>query len=169
MDLRRLRAGEWIAAVSGAALFVSLFLPWYGVERSGAAPDGGAAELTAWEALAAIDVLLALVAAGAVALLVVTASQRVPAVPIALSAFVVLAGLAGLLLVLVRVASLPDGADGREWALWLALVAALGVAAGGSLAMRDERLSPAGRHTDLTGRPAPPPPELEPIPAPRPE
>ena len=27
MDLRRLRAGEWIAAASGAALLASLFLP----------------------------------------------------------------------------------------------------------------------------------------------
>jgi hypothetical protein len=164
MDLRRLRAGEWIAAVSGAALFVSLFLPWYGTPR-----DGGGAELTAWESLAAIDLLLAVVAAGGLALLLVTATQRVPAVPIALSVFVTLAGLFGVVLVLVRVAGLPDGVDGREWALWLALAAALGVTAGGSLAMRDERLSPSGRHTDLTGRPTPPPPELEPIPAPRPE
>ena len=30
MDLRRLRAGEWVAAASGVALLVSLFLPWYG-------------------------------------------------------------------------------------------------------------------------------------------
>ena len=29
MDLRRLRAGEWIAGVSGVVLLVSLFLPWY--------------------------------------------------------------------------------------------------------------------------------------------
>ena len=29
MDLRRLRAGEWLAAAAGVALVVSLFLPWY--------------------------------------------------------------------------------------------------------------------------------------------
>jgi hypothetical protein len=160
MDLRRLRAGEWIAAVSGAVLFVSLFLPWY---------EAGGENVTAWEALAAVDVALALVAVVGMALLPVTGSQRVPAVPIAFSAFVALAGLVGLLLALVRVAGVPDGADGRAWALWLGLVAALGVTAGGALAMRDERLSPSGRHTDLTGRPVPPPPEIEPIPAPRPE
>jgi hypothetical protein len=71
--------------------------------------------------------------------------------------------------VLVRLANLPGEFDGREWGLWLGLAAALGMVAGGAVAMRDERLSPAGRHTDLTGRPAPPPPEIEPIPAPRPE
>jgi peptidoglycan/LPS O-acetylase OafA/YrhL len=160
MDLRRLRSGEWVAAVSGVALLVSLFLPWYGA---------GPEDASAWEALAAIDVALALVAASAVALLVITASQRVPAVPIALSAFVTLAGLIGLVLVLVRVASVPGDFDGREWALWLGLLAAIGIVAGSSFAMRDERLSPAGRHTDLTGRPTPPPPEIEPVPAPRPE
>jgi hypothetical protein len=156
MDLRRLRAGEWIAAVSGAVLLVSLFLPWY---------EG----TSAWEALSVIDIAVALVALSGLALLPVTASQRVPAVPIAFSAFVSLAGLIGTVLVLVRVADLPDGADGRGWALWLGLIAALGVTAGGAIAMRDERLSPPGRHTDLMGRPVPAPPEIEPIPAPRPE
>ena len=34
--------------------------------------------------------------------------------------------------------------------------------------MRDERLSPAGRYTDATGRPVPKPPEIEPLPAPPP-
>jgi hypothetical protein len=160
MDLRRLRVGEWIAACSGASLLVALFLPWYGT---------AAGDVTAWQALAAMDVALALVAASAIALLVVTASQRVPAVPIALSAFVTLLALIGLVLVLVRVADLPDGVDGREWGLWLGLLAAIGIVGGGVLAMRDERLSPAGSNTDLTGRPTPPPPEIEPIAAPRPE
>ena len=76
MDLRRVRAGEWVAAASGVALLVSLFLPWYGPSAS------------AWESLAAIDVLLAFVAASGVLLAIVTAVQRVPAVPIALSALV---------------------------------------------------------------------------------
>jgi hypothetical protein len=160
MDLRRLRAGEWIAALSGAVLLVSLFLPWYG---------GGAEDASGWEALAAVDVALALVAAFGVSLLVITASQRVPAVPIALSAIVTLVGLIGLVLVLIRLANVPDGFEGRELGVWLGLLAAIGIVAGAALSMRDERLSPPGRHTDLTGRPTPPPAETEPLPAPRPE
>ncbi|MGH2744083.1 MAG: hypothetical protein ACRDN8_16730 [Thermoleophilaceae bacterium] len=160
MDLRRLRAGEWMAAVSAAALLVSLFLPWYA---------RGGDDATAWEALAAIDVVLALVAASGIALLPITAAQRVPAVPLALSVFVTLAATIGLVLVLVGLANLPGAVDGREWGLWLALAAAIGLIAGGALAMHDERLSPAGRHTDLTGRPTPAPPDIEPIPAPRAE
>ena len=155
MDLRRLRAGEWVAAVSGVALLASLFLPWYGPPS-----------LSGWEALSAIDVLLAFVAASGVLLAVVTAVQGVPAVPIALSALVVLAGLIGVLLVLFRMADVPDAASGREWALWLGLAGAAGVTAGAALAMRDERLSPPGLDTDLTGRPVPPPRQPDPIPPP---
>jgi peptidoglycan/LPS O-acetylase OafA/YrhL len=156
MDLRRLRAGEWIAAVSGVALLVSLFLPWY-----------GPGNVSGWESLAAIDVLLALVAAAGVLLLVVTAVQSVPAVPIAVSTLVVIAGLVGVLLVLFRVIDTPDGTIGREWALWLGLAGAAGIIVGAALAMRDERLSPPGGHTDLTGRPVAPPAELDPIAPPR--
>jgi len=161
MDLRRLRAGEWIAALSGVALLVSLFLPWYG--------GGAEGDASGWEALAAVDVALALVAAFGVSLIVITASQRVPAVPIALSAIVTLVGLIGVVLVLIRVANLPGGFDSREAGVWLGLVAAIGIVAGAGLAMRDERLSPEGSHTDLTGRPTPAPPEIERVPAPRAE
>jgi hypothetical protein len=161
MDLRRLRAGEWIAALSGVTLLVSLFLPWYG---AGAEDDA-----SGWQALAAVDIALALVAAFGVALLLVTASQRVPAVPIALAAIVTLVGMIGVVLVLIRLANLPGGFDGRELGVWLGLVAAIGIVAGAAFAMHDERLSPDGGHTDLTGRPAPEPPEIDRIPAPRAE
>jgi peptidoglycan/LPS O-acetylase OafA/YrhL len=155
MDLRRLRAGEWITAVAGALLLASLFAPWYGT------PDA-----SGWEALAVNDVVLALLAAGACALFVVTASQGVPVLPIVFDALVGVAALVGLVLVLVRVAALPEGADSREWGLWLALVAVIGVNVGAWIAMRDERLSKPGRPTDLSGRPIAAPPEIETLPAP---
>jgi hypothetical protein len=117
-----------MAGASGVALLVSLFLPWYGPESA-----------SAWESLAAIDILLAFVAASGVLLAIVTATQRIPAVPIALSALVTLAGLFGVVLVLIRVVDIPDGAGGREWALWLGLAGAIGVTAGAVISMRDER------------------------------
>jgi hypothetical protein len=160
MDLRRLRAGEWIAALSGVVLLVSLFLPWYG---------GADEDASGWQALAAVDIALALVAAFGVSLLVVTAAQRVPAVPIALAAVVTLVGLIGVVLVLIRLANVPDGFDGRELGVWLGLLATIGIAAGAALSMGDERLSPEGAHTDLTGRPIAAPPEVERVPAPPPE
>ena len=171
MDLRRLRAGELVAALSGVALLVSLFLPWFGFAAAG----GGEDTLTAWQTLSALDVLLALVAAAGVSLVVITAFQRVPAVPIAADALVAWAGIVGLILIAIRLVSDPAPPAGGsldatpEPGLWLGLVAALGIVAGGFLAMRDERLSPEGKSTDHTGSPAPPPPELEPLPAPDPK
>jgi hypothetical protein len=170
MDLRRLRAGEIVLAVSGVALFVALFLPWYEASALGLFDDikrsTGSKQLTGWEALGAIDVILALLAACALSVTVVTAVQRVAAVPIALDAMITVLGLAAVVLVLVRVLAIPDVATGREVGVWLALAAAAGILVGGAVAMRDERLSPEGRYTDATGRPIPKPPEIEPLPAP---
>jgi hypothetical protein len=156
MDVRRLRAGEWIAGAAGLVLLVSLFLAWY---------DGQ----SGWESLGILDVVLALVALGAIAIPIVTAAYRVPALPLAYQSLTVLVAAVAVLLVLGRVLNIPDWASGREGGLWLALLATLGVVAGGLIAIRDERRSAEGRHTDLTGVPVSGPPEIETHAAPRPE
>jgi hypothetical protein len=160
MDLRRLRAGEWLAGVSGLVLLVALFLPWYG-------DDAGSR--TGWESLGALDVVLAVVALSALAIPVVTALERVPAVPLAHQSLTTLVGLLAVVLVLIRVLNMPDWAAEREWGLWVALAATLGIAGGGLVAMRDERLTRGERHTDLTGVPVAAQPDIERLPAPRPE
>jgi hypothetical protein len=156
MDLRRLRTGEWVAGASGLALLVSLFLPWY---------DGR----TGWESLGLLDVALAVVGLAALAIPVATAAYRVPALPLALQSLTTLIGILALPSVLIRVLNLPDWAGDREWGLWVGLLAVAGVVVGGGLAMRDERRSPEGRHTDLSGVPVAAQPEIEKLPAPRPE
>ena len=158
MDLRRLRVGEWIVGACGVLMLVALFAPWYGNPSS-----------SAWEAFTILDVILALVALAALSVPLVTATHRVPAVPLALESLTALFGSIGVVLVLIRVLNLPDDLHGREWGLWLGLVAALGIVAGGLVAMRDERRSPAGRHTDPSGVPVSSPREIESLPAPRPE
>jgi hypothetical protein len=160
MDLRRLRAGEWTAGVSGLVLLVSLFLPWYA---------DAAGSRTGWQSLGALDVVLTLVALAALATPVVTATQRVPAIPLALQSLTTLVGLLALALVLIRVANMPDWASEREWGLWVALGATLGIVVGGLIAMRDERLTREDRHTDLTGVPVAAQREIETLPAPHPE
>jgi hypothetical protein len=183
MDVRRIRAGEVLAALAGVALFVSLFLPWYSyrLERGGRTDPASRlldGELTAWESFALTDLLLALLALAALALIVVTAAQHVPAVPLALSSLLVLASVLGLLLVLARLIwepSAPDVTDAgapfvdwtREPGVFVALASVLLIGAGCLIAMRDERRSPEGGHTDLSGRPVPPPPAIEVVPAPR--
>jgi hypothetical protein len=144
MDLRRLHAGEWIMGAGGLALLIALFLPWYG-------------DASGWEAFTVVDVILALIALAAISVAVVTAGHRVAAVPLAIESLTTLLAMFGLLLVVIRVLNLPDDLHGREWGLWVALAAALGIAGGGLIALRDERLEGAKE------------PEIERLPAPRPE
>jgi hypothetical protein len=141
VDLRRLRAGEWIAGVSGAALVVALFLPWYGAK-------GTSATATAWEALAVNDAILLLIALFAVALWAAAATQRTAAVPVALASLTALLGLVATILVVVRLVWEPvlgggivDGSGGttREVGIWLALAASFGIFLGAFRAMGDER------------------------------
>jgi hypothetical protein len=133
VDLRRLRAGEWIAGLSGAGLIVALFLPWYGQK-------GTSTTVNAWEAFAVNDAILLLVALFAVALITATATQATAAVPMALASTTALLGIVGLILVVVRLVW-PAGGDGAtlEVGAWLGLAFALGIAAGGWRAMADER------------------------------
>lgn len=157
MDLRRLRVGEWIVGACGLLLLIALFLPWYGDPSS-----------TAWEAFTILDVILALLALAAISVPIVTATHRVPALPLALESLIALFGVLGVILVLIRVLNLPGEADSRDIGLWLGFLATIGITAGALVGMRDERRSPRGRHTDLTGVPVSSPPEIETIPAPRP-
>jgi hypothetical protein len=166
MDLRRLRAGEWITALGGGLLLLSLFFGWYELPVPSVAAHAGSEAATAWEAFAVNDVLLAIVALAALSVVPVTAGHRVPAVPLALETLVAIAGKLALVLVLIRIVSQPDGATGLELGAWLGLLGAAVIVAGGWTAMRDERLSAEGRPTDLTGRPWSEPPPIETLPAP---
>ena len=162
MDLRRLRAGEWITAVAGVVLVVALFLPWYEVPGRG--------RLSAWEAYSIVDVLLLVLGVLAAGLLVVTAIQRTAAVGIAADAMLtIFAGIVGVIAT-ARVLNMPAAlepvdADRAAFA-WIGLLATYGVLAGAILAMRDERLSREGELTDATGVPVEAAPEIETLPAP---
>jgi hypothetical protein len=170
MDLRRLRVGEWLVGACGVLLLVALFLPWYSLGAAWTMDPAfaGNGELTAWEAFTVLDVILLLLALAALSVPIVTAAHRVPALPLALESLTALFGLLCVILVLIRVLNLPGEADTRDIGLWLGFLATMGIAAGGLIGMRDERRSPRGRHTDLTGVPVSSPPEVETIPAPRP-
>jgi hypothetical protein len=161
MDLRRLRPAEWMIGGWGLLLLVALFVPWYGVGSEGGwtmyAPLSSGGTATGWEALGVLDVILAFIALAAIAVPIVAASYRVPAVPLAHESLLALVALVALILVLFRVLNLPDWAGERELGLWAALVATIGIFGSSLIAMRDER-TPFG-----------PRPEVENLPAPRPE
>ena len=173
MDVTRLTQGQKIAAGSAVALFVIMFLKWFGVEASGQSVPGGS--LSAWEAFSLIDLLLLLTIIAAVALAFVVASRRAVNVP--LSTIVTGLGALSLLFLLIRLISPPDievfGFDvadtTRAYGLYLGILATIGVTAGGWMAMQEEGTSFQDAADRLGGRrgpgaggpgepPAPPPP-----------
>ena len=138
---------------SGLALAVALFLPWYG-------------DANAWEALAVTDVLLALTAAAAIGLLLVTARMPSASPAIAYEALLTIFSFIVLVATVFRVLNIPGDLSDRRAGLWLGLLGAAGVLVGSLVAMRDERLSTPGRLTDTTGVPVDAAPEIETLPAP---
>ena len=149
MDLRRLRTGEWIAGISGAALLVVTFLEWYSA--------GGGIGATAWEAFSMTDLLVALAALLAVALAAATARSEAPAVPVALSVITATLTPIVMLIVVIRIIWVPgpnEVVDPSAGA-FLGLLALAAVTAGAWIAMRDEeRPAPP---VPVDHRPAPPP------------
>jgi hypothetical protein len=143
VDLRRLRFGEWLALAGGVLLIVSLFLPWYG-------------DVSGFEAMTVIDILLVLIAAVGIALAVLQATQTTPALPVAFGVLTVVIGAIGVLLVLFRLIDAPGDVGGPATGAWLGLVAAAGMTVGGWRALANEHVPhlPPGPEPEL--RPAPP-------------
>lgn len=131
MDPRRLRIGEWLTGVGGAALLVTLFLDWFGGR-------------SAWQAFSVADGLLALAAAMALATAAMAAAHNAPAVSLALASLVALVGLAATIVVVVRAIAPPDDLA-RAAGLWAGLASCALTTAGAFLAMRDERFPRAAR------------------------
>jgi len=150
--MRRLRAGEWLAAAGAVALLVALLSPWYGARAR-------SETLTGFESFAVIDVLLVALAALALALGALQATRDTPAAPVGAAVLTATLGILGVLLVLYRLLNQPgpnEFVDVR-WGAWLGLAATLAIAAGGWRALATER---------VRGLPPGPEPELRPTPAP---
>jgi hypothetical protein len=148
MDVRRLRRGEVIAAVSAIALFVVMFLSWYGLDSDIAGPIGEAiikrsgldTTATAWQSFEVLDVFLVIVILVAIGLAVITAARVSVAFPVAASVITTALGLLATLFVLYRIVNQPGDNDviAVKYGAWLGLLCCLGILIGGYLAMRDE-------------------------------
>lgn len=161
MDTTRVGPGEIVAAVGAVALFVFMFLPWYGVESIGGVGVGGFdVSFTAWEAFAWVDIVLLLICALVVGLVVAQAADVSPDLPQPAATVIAWAGGVAVLLILFRLVFAPGvdtaGADldvdlGRRIGLFLGLLASAGIAYGGWRAMGET--APATR--DPGAGPAP--------------
>jgi hypothetical protein len=136
MDTSKLTLGEQIAAASGIALLIVMFLPWYGIDVN-VGPISASESANAWEALSFIDILLFLIALVAIAVPVAKAMGSLPDEVFG-PLLVLVAGGLGVLLVLFRLIDLPTpdisaaGVDfGRKIGIFLGLIATAGIAYGG--------------------------------------
>jgi hypothetical protein len=159
LDTSKLSVGDQIAAASGIALLIVMFLPWYGVDAN-IGQLSVSESANAWETLSFIDILLFLISLVAIGVPVAKATDSLP--PDVPGATVVLAaGGLGVLLVLFRIIDLPTpdvsvgGIDfGRKIGVFLGLIATAGIAYGGWRATEE---SPVGSSSAAPPPPPPPP------------
>jgi hypothetical protein len=138
VEPRRLSRGDWIAATGGVVMLVALFLPWYGVDGQ---------KLSAWEAMALDDVILAIMALLAISATIVVAIPRLMSVSVAITSLAILPAVVGLVLTIYRLISpAPPGDVSLEIGAWLGLAAAAAIAYGAWTGADDE--GPARRRAD---------------------
>jgi hypothetical protein len=150
MNLGRLSKGQGIAGLSAILLFVAMFLDWYRFEQGGnllVLVELFVMSGSAWETLGAIPFVLALTIAITVGacLLAAGSSRWNPALPP--SAWVAVLGAISFVLILYRIV-FPPGLEEfspgipfyarPELGIYLALLAAVGIAFGGCLAMYED-------------------------------
>jgi len=180
MDFSRVRTGEMIAGISGIALFIVMFINWFGFETPEIQTPGGIefdvptieGSFSAWESFDFIDIVLLLAVIAAVGLLVLSASQASVNLPVAASSITAGLGILATLLVLYRIIDPPDfGVEGldvsRKIGVYLGVIASAGIGVGGWMAMQEEGTSFSGEADRLGGRgpgegPPPPPPPANP-------
>jgi hypothetical protein len=164
----RLRAGEWLAVVGAAALLVTLFLPWFGLEVPGPAGNlvnpflADVTGTSGWNALGWVTIVLALAAIGCAAWLAfANAAARPVAQLVAASVLTATAGSLAFVVLALRALVFQPGPNDFvvvRYGAWLGLLAALILAVGGWWATKDERTNaPESAYTPPEPRPAPPP------------
>jgi hypothetical protein len=144
VNLRKVALVDWASGLCGAALIVTLFLPWY-------------RKVNAWQALAVNDVILLLAGAMAIALVVLTATHSTNAVPIAAAVFTALLGLIAAILAVVRLIWPPDlglGPTDRAVGVWLGAPAAIAMTVAALRSVHSER---RGERADVPARTVPAP------------
>lgn len=128
----RLRAGELLALIGGAAVVVSIFLRNY---------ENASGKLTGLDTFGPALVLMLIAAVVAVALFAANLAERGSAIPVAAAVWTVTLGFAAVIAAVIRVLERPQHATMVCGGAWLALGGAVAILVGAWLSMRDERTS----------------------------
>jgi uncharacterized protein YacL len=150
VSLDRLSTGERISSVSAVLLFIFMFFHWFGVRISNSsnllfAIQSDLPGKSAWEALDYIPILLTMAIGATLAATVLRLTNSVRRGPV--NVLVAFLGLLSGLLIAFRIINPPSFAsegviavEGTvQFPIFLALLAAAGIAFGGYRAMREER------------------------------
>jgi hypothetical protein len=156
-DVSRLRRGELIAGGGAVVLLVCLFLiPWYGIRapfaQTAATLHGVHRSVDGWHGLAHLRWLVLLTIVLALALVVLQATRRAPALPVSVSVILTVVGLLNLVALIYRVLINVPGPDSqleRRAGAFIGLVAAIAVLYGAYRSLREEGLSDADARTEV--------------------
>jgi hypothetical protein len=160
MDLNKLSTADKVIGVSAIVFLIAFFLPWWGLDTEfGSGSNSGADYfLTGWIPLLLVIGIVVVVA------LQRLSTTRLPDLPLPWSQVVMIAGIVvGALVVLRLIVPSSESALGveidldRMWGMFVATLAAIGVAVGTVLRSREpeEVYSGGGSYP---GSPPPPPP-----------
>jgi hypothetical protein len=158
VDTTRLRFGDLIAGGSAVLLFLFMFMTWFKVEDSSGddIPDAfkDLASFNAWESFGFLDILLFLIIVAVIAIVVIRlVGVQLPPLPVPLGTILLALGALAAFLILIRLIFTPnpaievlgqkvhaedgDGEVKRSIGVFLGFLAALGMAAGGFLSMKE--------------------------------
>jgi hypothetical protein len=143
----RLRRGEWIVVSCGVLLAAFMFLlKWYGPSGalSPTASTLGVTSVDGWNGLTNLRWLILLTILFSLALGLLQAGRRSPAWPSTISMFTMLLGGVTALALIYRVLIDPPGAGdlvSEKAGAYLATVAAIGIACGGYISLRQEGIA----------------------------
>jgi hypothetical protein len=149
MDFSKLKTSDWVIAASGLVLLVASFLDWFTVSFEGSEFFSGAsASGNGWDVgffWAGIPVLLGLAMIAVVAIRAFSPETKLPDLPIGWGQALFIAGVIAAVIVVLKliIGESDEGIPGvevsRSFGLFLATLAAIGLAVGGFLAWQEEK------------------------------